>query len=208
MFFTQTPVYLYKKLYPRAVFNLIHQKEIALTFDDGPVSEVTEYVLDVLKHYDIRATFFCVGENVVKHFNVFEKIVKDNHSVGNHTYTHMNGWKMRTEDYIKNVKKFNELYPTKLFRPPYGKITLSEYKQLLNDYDIIFWSIITYDYHSQMSPEKCINLLKRKTVGGQIVLFHDSIKSIRLISKVLPFYIEFCQKLNLTFVPLKKNYCL
>lgn len=204
MLFTQTPVYLYKYLYPQSVFNLNNKKEIALTFDDGPTPEATEYVLEILNYYNIPATFFCVGENIGKNYNTFEKILKANHSIGNHTYNHINGWKTNVDDYIENIKAFEKLYSTKLFRPPYGKITIPQYKYLLkNQYQIIFWSVITYDYHPKMNEMKCMNLLKQKTIGGQIILFHDNIKSIRLISKILPFYIEFCKKLNLNFVPLK-----
>lgn len=204
MFLTQTPVYLYQLFYPKAVFRLNNQQELALTFDDGPIPEVTEYILEVLKHYNVPATFFCVGENIVKHYGIFETILKRGHSVGNHTYHHLNGWKTDTDTYLDNIKKFDQIYFTRLFRPPYGKLAISQYKNILrNQYKIVFWSIITYDYHPEMSENKCIKLLKNRTVGGQILLFHDNIKSIRLISKILPFYIEFCQKLNLKFVPLK-----
>lgn len=204
MLFYQLPVYIYKKLYPQAVFELENKNEIALTFDDGPVPKATEFVLDVLKHYQIKATFFCVGNNIQKNFNLFERIVQEGHTVGNHTYSHLNGWKTKDNNYLADIQKATLLCPTPLFRPPYGKIRRTQYRQLLNmNYQIVFWSIITYDYHPKMNPQKCFNLLKKHTAGGQIVLFHDSEKSFRLISKILPQYIEFCQKLNLTFVPLK-----
>lgn len=204
MIFTQTPVSLFKKIYPKAIFELENKKSIALTFDDGPIPEVTEHVLDILNYYNIKASFFCVGENIVKYYEVFEKILKNGHTVGNHTYSHLNGWKTSNKRYFEDIDKFNKIFPTKLFRPPYGKIKPSHYNYLIEQqYKIIFWSIITYDYHYKMNKEKCMELLTTYTFGGRIILFHDNIKSFRLIFDVLPTYIEFCQKLNLKFVPLK-----
>lgn len=205
MIFSQTPVFLYKKIYPESVFHLNNKHEIALTFDDGPIPYVTEFVLDVLSSYQIKASFFCVGENVKKHSHVFEKILNAGHSIGNHTYSHLNGWKCSNDKYFEDIERFEKLYSTNLFRPPYGKIKISQYKYLLQQYKIVFWNLIAYDYHPKMNKKKCLNILKKHTIGGQIVLFHDNIKSFGLISEILPKYIEHCQKLNLTFVPLKFN---
>jgi len=204
MFFSQTPVYLLKQIYPDAQFYLNHASQVALTFDDGPIPEVTEFVIDVLNHYNITATFFCVGENIQKYPDVFQKLIQKNHSIGNHTFSHLNAWNCTNQDYLQDVFKFFKIYNTRLFRPPYGKLKPSQYKALLkNNFKIFFWSIISYDYHQKMTVEKCLKILQSKTTGGQIILFHDSKKSFRLISEILPLYIEFCQKLNLTFVPLK-----
>lgn len=204
MWFSQSPVYLFKTIYPKSIFTLNQSNEILLTFDDGPIPQVTEYVLDVLKHYHIPAHFFCVGNNVQKHFDVFEKILADGHHIGNHTYSHLNGWKTTDEEYLEDVKKFETLHPTKYFRPPYGKIKYSQYLYLINKgYHIVFWSVISYDYHHAMTVDKCMKILKKHTIGGQIILFHDSEKSFRLISKILPEYIEHCLKLKLIFMPLK-----
>lgn len=204
MLFTQTPVYLFQRIYPSAIFYLNNKNEMALTFDDGPVPEVTEFVLEVLEHYKVKATFFCVGQNIEKHYNIFEKILSNGHSVGNHTYSHLNGWKISNHQYFEDIEKFQKIYPSTLFRPPYGKIRKSQYDYLVKKYQMVFWSTITYDYHPKMTIEKCHQILK-KNIGGQIVLFHDSLKSFRLISKILPEYIEYCQKLKLTFVPLKNK---
>jgi peptidoglycan/xylan/chitin deacetylase (PgdA/CDA1 family) len=204
MIFSQTPIYLLKQIYPNAQFHLNHPSYIALTFDDGPIPEVTEYVIDVLKHYNIPATFFCVGENIQKHTGIFHKLLQNKHSIGNHTFSHLNAWKYTSEEYLQDVLKFYKIYNTPLFRPPYGKLKPSQYKALLkHNFKIVFWSVISYDYHPQMTVQKCLNIIKNKTTGGQIILFHDSQKSFRLISEILPSYIEFCQKLKLTFVPLK-----
>lgn len=204
MWLSQTPVYLFQKLYPSALFQLNNPQHIALTFDDGPTPYVTEFVLDVLTQYNIPATFFCVGENIQKHYTIFQKITDARHTIGNHTFSHLNGWKTSQANYLNDIQKFNALYSTPLFRPPYGKIRYSQYQALLQqNYKIVFWSIISYDYRADITPTQCLNLLKKYTIGGQIILFHDSQKSFRLISKVLPEYLSFCQRLNLTFVPLK-----
>lgn len=206
MLFTQTPVSIFKRLYPEAIFALSNPSQIALTFDDGPIPEVTETILDILNKYNVKANFFCVGENIEKHSHIFQKIIQEGHSIGNHTYSHLNGWKTSNSIYFDNIEKFNQLYPTNLFRPPYGKLRFSQYKHLIEkQYKVIFWSVITYDYHSKMTYKKCFKLLKNNTFGGQIILFHDNIKSFRLISKILPDFIAFCQNLNLTFVPLKNE---
>ena len=204
MWLSQTPVYLFQKLYPSALFQLDNPQHMALTFDDGPTPYVTEFVLEVLNQYHIPATFFCVGENIQKHHTLFQKMLDARHAIGNHTFSHRNGWKTSLVNYLNDIQKFNAIYSTPLFRPPYGKIRYSQYQALLQqNYKIVFWSVISYDYHSDITPTKCLNLLKKHTIGGQIILFHDSQKSFRLISKVLPEYLLFCQKLNLTFVPLK-----
>lgn len=204
MLFSQLPVKIFQKIYPKAVFELKNKNEIALTFDDGPTPRVTDFVLNVLKEYDVKATFFCVGKNIEKNHTLFEKILKNGHQIGNHTYSHLNGWKNNNSNYFNDIEKSYKLYPTKLFRPPYGKIKYSQYYYLLeNQYKIVFWNLISYDYHPEMNETKCIELLKKHTVGGQIVLFHDSEKSFGLISKILPKYISFCKTLNLNFVPLK-----
>lgn len=204
MWLSQTPVYLFQKLYPSAVFQLDNPQHIALTFDDGPTPYVTEFVLEVLSQYHIPATFFCVGENIQKHHTLFQKILDARHAIGNHTFSHRNGWKTSLVHYLNDIQKFNALYSTPLFRPPYGKIRYSQYQALLQQhYKIIFWSVISYDYRSDITPVRCLDMLKKHTIGGQIILFHDSQKSFRLISKILSEYLLFCQKLNLTFVPLK-----
>ncbi|MCX7728051.1 MAG: polysaccharide deacetylase family protein [Bacteroidia bacterium] len=204
MLFSQLPVTIFKKIYPKAIFSLDKKNEIALTFDDGPTPIVTEYVLDVLHHYNIRATFFCVGQNIEQYEDLFEKILKKEHTIGNHTYSHVNGWKTKNKEYFDDIERTRHAFETNLFRPPYGKIRLSQYQHLVQQhYKIVFWNLISYDYHPKMDRKKCMNLLKKHTIGGQIVLFHDSQKSFGLISEILPEYIEFCQKLNLNFVPLK-----
>ncbi len=207
MIFSQTPVYLVQKLFSQSQCYLSDKNSIALTFDDGPINEATPIVLEILKHYNIKATFFCIGQNIKKNPALYESIQAQGHCVANHTFSHVNGWKTRTTEYLQDIKKCQELMPhNKLFRPPYGKMTKKQYRQII-DFGLkpIFWSVISYDYHSAMNAERCLKMLKKKTIGGQIILFHDSIKSISLITCLLPQYIEFCQKLNIKFVPLNQS---
>ncbi|RME19544.1 MAG: polysaccharide deacetylase family protein [Bacteroidetes bacterium] len=203
MLFSQLPVSIYKKIYPRAIFELQNKKEIALTFDDGPTPKVTEFVLNTLNAYRVKATFFCVGQNMEKYPGLYRQILQDGHTIGNHTFQHLNGWKTSNHEYFESIEQTKKYCSSPLFRPPYGKIKWSQYHHLSQKkYQIVFWNLISYDYHPKMTFEKCWHILSRNTTGGQIVLFHDSQKSFGLISKILPRYIEFCEKLNLTFVPL------
>ena len=164
-------------------------KAVYLTFDDGPIPEVTPKVLAILDQYCVKATFFMVGENIDKHPEVFEMVVKGGHAIGNHTYNHMKGWKVRTAEYIANVQKFPK--ETKLFRPPYGRTWVWQrraVKQL--GYEIYLWDVLTRDYNPRRSPEAMLQQIQRQTRPGSIINFHDSIKSNERMLEVLPKAIE------------------
>ncbi|MGP8216854.1 MAG: polysaccharide deacetylase family protein, partial [Bacteroidia bacterium] len=135
-------------LYPGGIFRIPakDKKTAYLTFDDGPVPEATPLVLDILKQYKVTATFFCVGDNVNKYPDLFQRIKNEGHSVGNHTYNHLKGWKKTVKEYTENVSKCNALVDSKLFRPPYGRITLKQFKELKKEYKIIFWDVLSMDY--------------------------------------------------------------
>ena len=164
-------------------------KAVYLTFDDGPIPEVTPKVLEILDKYGVKATFFMVGENIDKHPEVFEMVVKGGHAIGNHTYNHVKGWKVSTAEYIANVKKFPK--ETKLFRPPYGQATLRQRMALHREgYRIIYWDVLTRDYNPRRTPEAMLNQIKRQTRPGSIINFHDSIKSNERMLAVLPKAIE------------------
>ena len=164
-------------------------KAVYLTFDDGPIPEVTPKVLAILDQYGVKATFFMVGENIDKHPEVFEMVVKGGHAIGNHTYNHMKGWKVSTAEYIANVQKFPK--ETKLFRPPYGRTWVWQrraVKQL--GYEIYLWDVLTRDYNPHRTPEAMLQQIQRQTRPGSIINFHDSIKSNERMLEVLPKAIE------------------
>lgn len=153
-------------------------KNIYLTFDDGPVPEVTPEVLDLLDEYDAKATFFCVGENVEKHPEVFAEIIRRGHSVGNHTFHHIKGWSAKNdEDYYADIEKTNKLINSNLFRPPYGRITPKQHFHLKKNYRIILWSVLSYDYNKMLTKRRVWRNVRNSITNNDIVLFHDSIKA-------------------------------
>lgn len=184
-------------LYPQLVWKIATTgKKIFLTFDDGPVPDQTTLVLNTLKSFHAKATFFCIGDNVRKHPDVFQQIVTDGHTIGNHTFNHMKGWNHTTNEYLENVERCDQQFkshlqlPTnRLFRPPYGRIKRSQIKSL-QDYQIIMWDVLTHDYSSSCSPERCLRGSILATRPGSIVVFHDSVKAQRNMSFTLPRYLE------------------
>lgn len=164
-------------------------KAVYLTFDDGPIPEVTPKVLAILDRYGVKATFFMVGENIDKHPDVFEQVIKAGHAIGNHTYNHVKGWKYSTADYIANVQKFPK--ETKLFRPPYGRTWLWQRMAVKRlGYEIYLWDVLTRDYNPRRTPEAMLKQIQRQTRSGSIINFHDSIKSNERMLAVLPLAIE------------------
>lgn len=168
-------------------------KSIYLTFDDGPIPEVTPYVLGQLKEYGAHATFFCVGHNIEKHPSVFDQILEGNHSIGNHTFHHLNGWKTDTNQYLENVQKCQDEMEKhtgplsyRLFRPPHGKITRKQIRLLQQTHEIVMWSYLTGDFDMFLSKEKCLERTIKKVASGDVVVLHDSIKSYASLSHTLP----------------------
>ncbi len=191
-----------QRLYPERIWAFSREeKSIYLTFDDGPIPEVTPWVLDELKKYNAKATFFCIGENVQKHPEIFQRILSEGHSVGNHTFNHLNGWKTATSEYIENVDKADrrmgnnskfKIQDSRLFRPPYGKITSKQAKILQRKgFKIVMWDIISYDYDANTSPEKCLQNVLKNIKPGSIVVFHDSLKAEKNLRYVLPKVLRF-----------------
>jgi peptidoglycan/xylan/chitin deacetylase (PgdA/CDA1 family) len=197
MIIHKTP-YILKLALPKYRWQVKTQaKQIFLTFDDGPIPEVTEFVLNTLKSFQARATFFCVGENIHKYPHILHKILANGHTVGNHTHNHLNGWKTSTDKYIENVYKCQaaiDLHltaPSKgIFRPPYGRISRKQASLLLPNFDIIMWDVLTADYNIALSPELCLQKSIAHARPGSIVLFHDSLKSERNLRYVLPRFLE------------------
>lgn len=203
--FHRTPFFL-PLFYPGLVWRMpAERNEIYLTFDDGPVPEPTGFVLHTLSVFRVKATFFCIGDNVRKHPGVFHRIINDGHAIGNHTFSHLNGWKTPASLYRQNVERFDEqlaqtnaTLPCRLFRPPYGRITRKQIKALAA-YKIVMWDVLTYDYSNTITPESCLRNSIRAVRNGSIVVFHDSIKARKNMMFALPRFIEDCLEKGYTF---------
>jgi peptidoglycan/xylan/chitin deacetylase (PgdA/CDA1 family) len=175
---------------------------VFLTFDDGPVPEVTPKILKILKEYNAKATFFCVGNNVEKYNDIYKQIIYEGHNTGNHTYNHINGWKVSTNKYIDDVYKTSEILKSQLFRPPHGKLRLKQYYILKKNFKIIMWSILTGDYEPEFSVNECFNNLIYKTQPGDIIVFHDSVKAKKNVLNILPKTLEYYISKNYKFETL------
>lgn len=187
-------------LYPNAVWRMNpDERAVYLTFDDGPIPEVTPFILKTLDHYGIKATFFMVGENVKKHPDLFRMIVEAGHRVGNHTFNHLGAFKHWTTTYIINTEKANALIGSDLFRPPHGWMRWSEYFWLRRKYKIVMWDVVTRDYSKWLSAEEVVDNVKRYARNGSIITFHDSLKSIDKLQTALSASIEWLLKEGYAF---------
>lgn len=194
------PPNIIRSLYKDAVWRKsADENKIYLTFDDGPIPELTEWVLDTLKLYKIKATFFCVGENIVKHPAIFQRILNEGHRVGNHTYNHIKGWKTSHSNYLKNIEQCQVYTQSNLFRPPYGRISKKQYRSVLKTHQLILWDVLSYDYDKLTSPEKCLKQSIDNSRNGSIIVFHDNIKATVNLKYALPKYIEACLKNGFEF---------
>ncbi|HCN82076.1 MAG TPA: polysaccharide deacetylase family protein, partial [Sphingobacteriaceae bacterium] len=177
MYLVKSPFWL-QLLYPALTWHKSRMNKcIYLTFDDGPIPDVTPFVLETLKTFGTKATFFCIGDNVRKHPGIFEQVVNEGHHLGNHTFNHLRGWDTPDDIYLNNVKQCADLVRTNLFRPPYGRAKKSQYSALHPDYSIIMWDVLSGDFDTELKPEKCLQNVLKHTGNGSIVVFHDSIKA-------------------------------
>lgn len=191
-----------KKLFSNYVWSLPNnENKVYLTFDDGPTPEITEWTLAQLKKYNAKATFFCIGDNIKKYPEIFQKVVAGEHSIGNHTFNHLNGWKTSTQNYIENSRSYeiehSKLNPQnpKLFRPPYGKIKPSQSKVLRKlGYKIIMWEVLSEDFDINVSPENCLENVLKNVTSGSIIVFHDSKKAYFNLEYALPRTLEFLKE--------------
>jgi peptidoglycan/xylan/chitin deacetylase (PgdA/CDA1 family) len=194
-----------KKIFSNLVWEIPNsENKIYLTFDDGPIPEVTEWVLDILKSEGIKATFFCIGDNIKKHPNVYKRILAEGHQTGNHTFNHLNGWKTENRHYIENFKlcetEIESFQNSKLFRPPYGKIKPSQSKAIRQlGYKIIMWDVLSYDFDATISVEKCLENVISNTEQGSIIVFHDSLKAEKNLKYALPKAIQVLKDKGFTF---------
>ena len=205
MFLHKTPI-LVQKLFPSLTWRVSTQaKELYLTFDDGPIPGLTPWVLEVLARYEAKATFFCVGHNVEKHPNIFRQILAEGHSVGNHTFHHLNGWQTEAITYLKDSLKADEAMAeyvqTSLFRPPYGWLTLKQRQQHRHK-KIVMWDVLSGDFSPKLKPEAVLSKSIAATRPGSIIVFHDNLKAEDNLKYALPAYLEHFTNLGYTFKTL------
>ena len=190
--------------YPKAVWRMDpNEHSVYLTFDDGPIPQSTPFLLETLAKYDIKATFFMVGENVEKYPELYQQIVDAGHQVGNHTFNHLGAFKHWTITYIINTYKANQLIRSHLFRPPHGIMRFSEYYWLNKNFDIIMWDVVTRDYSKWMTAEDIVNNVKKYTRNGSIITFHDSLKSIDKLHFALPESLKWLKEQGYEFKVFK-----
>ncbi|AHM59398.1 polysaccharide deacetylase [Flammeovirgaceae bacterium 311] len=209
MYLHFTPALLHS-LYPDMLWRMPrNSKTIYLTFDDGPIPEVTPHVLELLRQWNAKATFFCVGENVDKHPGVLRQVTGQGHRLGNHTYHHLKGTGTDTNSYLQNVKKCQQslqaylsVAQQLLFRPPYGRFTKAQRKALAEDYRLVMWDVLSADYDPGLSPETCLRKSIRYTRPGSIIVFHDSLKAWERLQWVLPRYLEHFSSKGYSFAAL------
>lgn len=200
----EQPPLLLRWLYPSALWRMDKKvKAVYLTFDDGPIPEVTPWVLDVLDRYGIKATFFLVGDNVRKHPKEFQMLLERGHRVGNHTFNHFGGFKHWDSDYLGNTEKANELIKTNLFRPPHGWMRILQYRLLRKHYRIVMWDLVTRDYSKRMTAADVVNNVKRYARNGSIITFHDSLKSIEKLRTALPESLQWLKDEGYSFELIK-----
>jgi peptidoglycan-N-acetylglucosamine deacetylase len=192
-YFTKTPFWL-KKLYPSCTWNYpaSEGKKIYLSFDDGPHAAATPFVLDQLKKYNVKATFFCIGKNVIAETQIYKRTLQEGHRVGNHTFNHLNGWKTDNKIYLQNVEKAREQIDSDLFRPPYGRASAFQIKNLKEklQYKVIMWDVLSGDFDPDVTGEQAAERVVRKSKPGSIIVFHDSAKAFPVLQKSLPIVLE------------------
>lgn len=198
-------------LYPSLCWRKpLASRTLFLTFDDGPVPGPTEFVLKTLQQFDVKATFFCIGDNIRKHPHVFQQVVAAGHAVGNHTDHHVNGWKTSGPAYVKEVAQCQQAIqgyaavasPRPLFRPPYGRITRKQIAELSTTYDIIMWDVLSVDYDRRLAPASCLKNTIRAVRDGSIIVFHDSEKARPNLEHALPRFIAHCLAAGYVFKTL------
>jgi peptidoglycan/xylan/chitin deacetylase (PgdA/CDA1 family) len=205
MYLVKTP-WLLKKLYPQLTWDVNKAGRcIYLTFDDGPIPIVTPFVLNILKQYNAKATFFCIGDNISKHPDIFEQVKADGHAIGNHTYNHLKGWETDDTTYLDNFLLADRFINTKLFRPPYGRIKKSQAKLLKKakpGLKLVMWNVLSGDFDVKLKPERCLDNVINNTTAGDIVLFHDSLKAFDRLEYALPKALEYWSKAGYEFKAL------
>ena len=225
-YFAKTPIII-QKYFDNYTWKIAtDKKEIYLTFDDGPIPEITTWVLQTLAKFNAKATFFCIGDNISKYPDIFKEIINQNHAIGNHTFNHLQGWKTNTYEYLQNIEKTknlikrlkiedqrpktdvkppsnNKQLATNLFRPPYGKISSKQSKTLINKgYEIIMWDVLSGDFDQNLNKESCLQNVTKNVNNGSIIVFHDSEKAFKNLEYTLPKTLEYFTKKGYIFKTL------
>lgn len=200
----ERPPLPYRLLFPEAIWRIKknRQKVVFLTFDDGPIPEVTPWVLDTLDRYGIKATFFMVGDNVARNPGLYEEVKRRGHSVGNHSMHHLQGMKVTTYRYMHDITEANDLIDSPLFRPPHGLLRWKQARAIKDKYNIVMYDLVTRDYSKKLTPDKVFNNVKKYARNGSIIVFHDSLKAEKNMKAVLPKAIEWLRSRGYTFEAL------
>lgn len=200
-----------KKVFSKFIWDIPNREnKIYLTFDDGPTPEITAWVLNQLQKYNAKATFFCIGDNIRKYPEIFNQVNEDGHAIGNHTFNHLNGWKTSTTEYLENTKLCEDSISnpksktynlkSKIFRPPYGKLKASQSKKIRQlGYKIIMWDVLSADFDTTISPEKCLANVLQNATSGSVIIFHDSVNAFQNLEYALPKTLEFLKEKGFVF---------
>lgn len=181
-----------------------NSKNIYLTFDDGPTPVISEWILKQLQIHDAKATFFCIGRNVERHPEIYQKIIADGHAVGNHTYSHLKGWRTNNQEYIEDINLASQFIDSNLYRPPYGKIGSLQIKKVKQaKYKLFMWDVLSEDYNEEISKEQCLDNVLDNTTSGSIIVFHDSVKASPNLYYTLPLALKKLKEKGYNFRKLK-----
>ncbi len=209
MLFVKTPI-LVMKLFPELIWHFSSHEDaepgtVYLTFDDGPTPDVTPWVLDCLKEYGARSTFFCLGRNVERCPEIYASILDGGHAVGNHTYSHLRGWRTPTSEYLDDIRLASHNIDSRLFRPPYGRFRKTQIREIKRDYNIVMWDVLSQDYDPGISPQQCLANVEANMRPGSIIVFHDSEKAKKNLYYTLPQVLgKYSNRYN--FLPIVRNH--
>lgn len=203
----ERPPRLFRALFPGGYFRLFGGgRRIYLTFDDGPIPEVTPWVLDMLDRYGVKATFFMVGDNARRHPELVEEVRKRGHDIGNHTMHHLQGSGVTTMRYLRDVEEANALLGSNLFRPPHGWLRPRQAKAMVRKFKLVMYDLVTRDYSKHLTPQDVVDNVKRFTRPGSIIVFHDSIKSWPRLETALPQALEWLKEQGYTFATVSEYF--